>query len=354
MSTFLAVFKVIFAFFTMLPNLFGPIPAMLNQAEYFENWSVEQVYTRDYAIELEKDPQKDFVILNLTDIQLIDLNAYDEMGTESEAMIKRLVDEQKPDLITLTGDNAWGMLAYIRLVDFIDSFGIPWAPVMGNHDGEYTTNEFWCSYLFEEAENCLWKFGPKDMGYGNYIINITENDKIIHTLFMMDTHSSATYKTDDGNEVSGYDHLWDNQIQWYTWAVEGIEKIAQTKVESSVFIHIPVYEMRTVYNSNYNTATNAYTGEYTDTSFGVTYEAPCVGVVNNHFMDVVTELGSTKNIIFGHDHNNNSSILYNGVRLTYGMKLGKGCYYHPSLQGGTVLKVDSAGKGSIEHINYGE
>ncbi len=346
-----AVFNMIMSFFLLLPQIFAPFSAMIfKQASYFEKWSPEQEYTEDYAIVLEKDPNKDFVILNLTDIQMEDMEYYEGVGAESEAMITKLVEDTQPDLITVTGDNAWGTLAYINLVKFMDSLDIPWAPVMGNHDGQSTAGEFWCAYLFNEAENCLWKFGPEDMGYGNYIINIEENGEVIHTVFMMDTHSNVDVTDEYGGD---YDHLWSNQIEWYKWAVKGIERIQGNKVESSAFMHIPVYEVREVWAEYYDQENHVYTGPYAETSFGVNYERPCPGAENNHFMDTVIELGSTKNMIFGHDHINNSSILYEGVRLTYGMKLGKGCYYDELLQGGTTLTINSNGNAVVEHINYG-
>ena len=37
--------------------------------------------------------------------------------------------------------------------------------------------------------------------------------------------------------------------------------------------------------------------------------------------DTVTYLGSTKAIFYGHDHYNNISLEYKGVRLTYGMSI---------------------------------
>lgn len=346
----MSTLRMILAFFMLLPQILAPVPAMLQQSKYFEDWSAQQEYTEDYAVTVQKDPNKDFVILNLTDIQLKDDEYYAGEGAASEAMITRLVEEQKPDLITLTGDNAWATLSYLNLVEFMDSFGIPWAPVMGNHDGQNCFNEFWCAYLFSEAENCLWKFGPKDMGYGNYVINIEENGEVIHSLFMMDTHSKVDEKDKYG---MNYDHLWDNQIEWYKWAVKGIEKTVGHKVESSAFMHIPVYEVQTVWEEYYDKENDVFTGPYADTSFGIVHEIPAPGVSNNGFMDEVIALGSTKNIIFGHDHINNASILYEGVRLTYSMKLGKGCYFEEGLQGGTTLTVDSTGKGTINHINYG-
>lgn len=348
MAQIMAVFKMIVAFFTLLPQIINPIGDSFG-VEFYEDWSAEQAYTAEYAIELEKDPNKDFVVLNLADVQMDDMDYYSGIGEESEAMITKLVEDTQPDLITLSGDNAWATLAYINLVNFIDAFDIPWAPVMGNHDGQGCISEFWCGYLFDEAENCLWKFGPEGMGHGNYIINITENGEVIHTLFMMDTHNNGVFTDENGNTVEGYDHLWDNQIEWYKWAVSGIAAQVGHVVESSAIMHIPVYEMKTVYEKNYDKENDCFTGKYAAGSFGVIHENPCPGAVNNHFMDVVTDLGSTKNMIFGHDHVCNASFVYEGVRLSYGLKLGRACYYEEGLQGGSTLSIHSDGSATFEH-----
>lgn len=348
MASVMGIFKLLVAFFTYLPMILGPVPALLNESAYFESWSSEQEFTEDYCVVLEKDPDEDFVILNLADIQISDNESYDSEYTYAKNMINKLVAEQQPDLITLTGDNAWDTVAYCTLVDFVDSLGIPWAPVMGNHDGQGCINEFWCAYLFSEAENCLWKFGPEGMGYGNYIINIVEDGEIIHTVFMMDTHDNGTW-TVDGTEVSGYDHLWENQIEWYEWAVKGIAEEAGHTVESSLFIHIPVFEVKEIWKEYYDTENDCWTGEYADKAEGVIHETPCPGEVNNHFTDKMLELGSTKNVIFGHDHVCNASINYEGIQLTYGLKLGYGCYYEEGLMGGTTLSINSDGVATYEH-----
>ncbi len=381
MNVLVAIFQLVMAFFFAIPQILAPIPANIFEASYFEEWSAEQEYTEDYAVVIEKEADKDFVILNLADIQISDDENYYPEYEYAKAMINKLVEEQKPDLITLTGDNAWDTVAYVTLVNFVDSLGIPWAPVMGNHDGQGCISEFWCGYLFDEAENCLWKFGPKDMGYGNYIINIEENGEVIHTLFMMDTHDDGEW-TVDGQTVSGYDHLWDNQIEWYEWAVKGIEAKAGKPVESSVFIHIPVFEVREVWNEYYeghycascddlftaaqlkngkcpacagevtlthNKEGNLWTGEYADKATGIIHETPCPGAVNNHFTDKMLELGSTKNVMFGHDHVCNASINYEGIQLTYSLKLGYGCYYEDGLMGGTTLTINSDGNAQYAH-----
>ena len=305
-----------------------------------------------YAIELEKDPSKDFVVLNLADVQLEDDILYAESGLESSKMVDDLISEIQPDLITLSGDNAWGTVAYIDLIERIDAYGIPWAPVMGNHDGQGCVSEFWAAYLLSEAENCLFEFGPKDMGYGNYIINITENGKIIHTLFMLDTHNNAVYTLEDGSTVSGYDHLWENQIEWYKWAVNGIAAVEGKTVESTVIMHIPVYEYRDAWKMYFGSEeTGTIDPEFAPEAHGVNGEGVYSAPVNNGFFGVCKELGSTKNMIVGHDHANNFQIYYDGIRLSYALKTGYGSYFTSELMGATTITIGSDGVATVEH-NY--
>lgn len=355
-----SILKLILAFAMSVSQIFAPVSALIangGEKAFFENWSPESVYTASYAQEIEKQPGKDFVILNLTDVQLDDYEVYGKNGTLAKNTIDKLVDDVKPDLITMTGDNAWGTMAYLELIKQIDSYGIPWAPIMGNHDGQRLLSEFWAAYKFFEAENCLFRFGPADMGYGNYVINITENGHVVHTIFMMDTHSDATFETEDGKE-SGYDHLWENQLEWYKWVVDGVAGLEGKTVESSVFFHIPVCEYKDAWEAasvktdedTANIKDGPYNDEYKDVSFGKNGENVCCSPVNNGFFALCQSLGSTKNIISGHDHVNNSSILYKGIRLTYGMKTGAGCYWDAGMNGGTKLAVASDGSTITEHI----
>ena len=115
-------------------------------------------------------------------------------------------------------------------------------------------------------------------------------------------------------------------------------------------MHIPVYEVRAIYEEYYDEEACSYTGIYKDNITGVTNEVPGSPLFNNNFTDKAIELGSTKNMFFGHDHINNSSISYNGIKLNYTLKLGKGCYYEEGLQGGTVININSNGNCTFEHV----
>lgn len=355
----MAILKLVVAFFICFPQIISPlfIQFTKGEEEFFTDWSAETKFTESDYIAIEKNPDEDFVILNLTDIQLGEENVFAKDGTYSFELITKLVNDLKPDLITLSGDNAWGYISYIETIELLESFGIPWAPVMGNHDGQGTGTEFWAAYKLSNAENCLFEFGPKDMGYGNYIINITEKGKIVHTLFMMDTHGYADFEV-DGETVEGYDHLWDNQQEWYKWAVNGIKDLNGGEVvESTVIFHIPVREYEEAWNqvSINKTEENPY-GE-ADTKnklflFGKQTEGCCPSPVNNGFFTLCKELGSTKNILVGHDHVNDFSVMYDGIRLSYSLKSGFGSYWTDQMIGGTTLSINSKGVVNMEHNYY--
>lgn len=349
----MAIIRMVFAFIISFNQIITPCFQLAikgGEKAFFEDWSADKPYTMDYAAELKKSPDKDFVILNITDIQFKDGESYGKGADFSYATIEKLIEDAKPDLITVTGDNAWGTMAYIRLVKEFESYNIPWAPVMGNHDGQNCISEFWCAYLLANAKNCLFKFGPADMGYGNYVINITENGKIVHTIYMMDTHSNAG--DTPAGEINGteYDGLWANQFEWYKWAVEGTKKLAGNNVESSIFIHIPLYQYRTAWKLAYDEETHAFRDEYKDNAFGVNHEGIYSPNADNGFFDIIKELDSTKTVVCGHEHVNDFSIEYEGVRLTYSVKCGPGCYWEKELNGGTKLCIDSKGDVALEHI----
>ena len=354
----MAIIKMIIAYILCSIQILFPLNILfkVNEESYFTKWTENDTFDKADYIELEKSEGEEFVILNLADIQIGDENLYGKDGIYSEQLIRQLVEDHDPDLITLTGDNAWGALSYLKHIELMESFGIPWAPVMGNHDGEGCPSEFWAAYELSEAENCLFEFGPEGMGYGNYIINITENGKIIHTLFMMDTHGSDMFTLEDGTEVDGYDNLWDNQQDWYKWAVKGIEELEGKKVESSVLMHIPLQEYTDAWNESSVPEKDLEFGkidpEKASTSEGLKGEDVCSSPINNGFFDLCRELGSTKTILVGHDHCNDYSVLYKGIRLAYGVKSGFGSYWREDMIGATTININSKGNAELKQNYY--
>lgn len=342
MLTFAQFFSSIFLIFTTIFNSFIPmiVGNKLVDDIFYDEWSPENSYVLDYDSVLKKSAEDDFKILVLADIQLDNDDATGAKRFASEALITSLVEKSDPDLIVTVGDNAIGGFAYEWFIDFMESLDIPWAPIMGNHDGQGLPDESWAAYKMSKADNCLFRFGPKDMGHGNYTLHIAEGNKIIHTLFLMDTHDSTDYFDGTTLQEDVYDGLWKNQLEWYKWNVTGLNELTNNNVQSTLFMHIPFYE----YNYAFDNMSND------PSSFGEKNEYICYGAHRGTF-DVIKALGSTKDVICGHDHVNYFSTVYEGVRLSYALKSGLTSYYDESIQGASLLTIDSNGKTNFSHID---
>ncbi len=296
-------------------------------------------YSFDYIVEMQKDPNKDFVVLNLADIQKMGVSFMFGDVSMTFKTIDKLIEEVKPDLITLSGDNTWGIDSYFatkRLIARLEKYQIPYAPVFGNHDGEFenlTTNNALAD-LFLQAEHCLFKKGPSNIGgVGNYVINVKEGDEIVHTLFMMDSGGkNSYYQREDGVVKHYYDFIQQEQIDWYKWVVEGIAKEQGHVIESTCIFHIPLPEFKTAHEMYQQ-------GELP--GLGTKYEDVGCPRYNSGFFDVIKQLGSTKRVIVGHDHVNDSIVNYQGVDLVYALKTGDGCYWtnDGTQNGGTVITI---------------
>lgn len=304
-------------------------------------WSADDVYNLDDTFVLQKEEGKDFVILNFTDMHFADYDYRAFTAFLASATMKRLVKKVQPDLITVTGDIVCTdstVFAVKRITDLMNSFGIPWAPVFGNHDAEGNCDANYLADIMLQSPYCLFKKGDPAMGCGNYIINICEGDKVVNSLIMMDTHRS---------------HLNETQIEWYKWAAKGIQSVTGEQTETTVFYHIPNAQ----YQYAYDAAWDSETGTWIDgfAASGECNEKICCprdadgNPVDNGFFAAVKEIGTTKNIFCGHEHLNNFSILYEGVRMTYTLKVGMASGFKAGFNGGTKIVISDSGV-SFEHL----
>ena len=359
MFTFKQFIAIVLSLFKIITPFIADLFTGGGESLMYE-WTSDLEFSECHYIEIKKDPDADFRILNITDVQIYDDQLYmkDGIGCDMYTLVSRVIEDHKPDLITISGDTFCSTLSTLQLIKLIDSYEIPWAPVMGNHDGGNIGKwRFWAAWHLSKAKYSLFEFGPKGMGYGNYIINITENDEVIHSLYMMDTHVDTDYIV-AGKTVTSYDHLWQNQIEWYEWAVRGNEKLAGHPIQSTVIIHGSLYEQKIAWLS---VATDEKTPDaplgtldpqYSDIVFGHCGEYGGYPPISNGFFDKVKELGSTKDIITAHDHMNDYSILYEGVRLSYALHTGFADDHRFDMMGATVYTINSEGKTDIRHSYY--
>lgn len=289
------------------------------ERKYLEKWSVDSVFSTDYFAEIEKDEKEPFKIMLFTDLQLwMDSSANQRVF----ALTDELVEEGKPDLIVLPGDNVSGIATHIlieELVRKMESYGIPWAPVFGNHDDEGVLTIYDQAEIYEKAANCLFESGPENLyGAGNYAVNITQNGSIVQTLFFFDNGRYIQYEDGQNKEV----YLSEEQIGWYEWVINGITATEGRTVPSMTFSHFAMPQFRTAVETLCKTGENGYYYVPEELGFGYCKYLPGVAPVDSGFFAKAKELGSTTHIFCGHDHENNASILYEGIRFTYGLKTG--------------------------------
>ena len=288
----------------------------------------------DCVFTLKKQPGKDFVILNITDPHFADNDVRALMAFSESHTIRRLVKAVKPDLITVTGDlicSDCATFSIKRICALFESFCIPWAPVFGNHEDESNMDKNFMADMFLSCPHCIFKKNDPAMGVGNYIINIVEENRIVESVFMMDSgHSQA-------NEA---------QRAWFTKNADEINASNGNTAEITVMFHIPLPEYQYAYDAARMIFERKWKPEYK--ASGELHENICCekadGVpVQRGFFALMKKAGTVKYVFCGHEHLIDFSILYQGIRLTYAMKVGPASGGGFGLNGGTEIRIGDKG-----------
>lgn len=326
---------------------------------WFSN-HIERKNEGDFAVKALSSNSNKFTILNITDTHAslaCFRDSDDKTGRALKHTVGELVKRSSPDLITVTGDmtSEDDREIYRLLCEYIDSFGIPWAPVMGNHDNQLGDEESEAiGKIMSGFGGCLFEVGPKGLGYGNYTLCTDDTG-----LIFMDTHSMFNLFY-EGRERSSWGEVTEAQTLWYRDEVSRLKSRGINK--SILFVHIPLYEYKLAASEIFTRPLEEIEGlegkpidcpaEFIKIPnffrFGANYEEPSSPLCGNGFFDIIVEEGHTTHVICGHNHVNCSSVMHRGVCLTYGLKTGIGSYGVEHLNGGTVITLES-GNIDIRH-----
>ena len=198
---------------------------------------------------LAKKPDIDFKILNITDPQLSNEEWADGHKHRAilEHTVNELVNRVKPDLITVSGDIAWGGhdRSYEMFAAFIDGFGIPWAPAWGNHDHEIENDAEYIDGIATKYMNyphCIYEKGDPALGNGNYVVMIEENGAPVEGVVMLDTHDRMPYTGPDGETKLAWAKLTQSQAEWISRVITELK--AKGCKSATLIMHIPIYAYR--------------------------------------------------------------------------------------------------------------
>ena len=298
---------------------------------------------KDYIFSITKRKGRPFRILNLTDIQLHD-------GVKPDltvGVIRQLIEKTSPDLIVHLGDiiddsPEFSIKRNLKTVlDCIDSYGIPWTTIFGNHDHDYCpiswfetvkdSEDKWLAEQFMTRKNCLFAVGPENVdGIGNFVINIKEETgEIFRSLYFFDTMLAGVNET--------------HTAFYRDMVAESKRSNGGKDVSSIVFVHIALPEWRFIQDEQAEK-------DWKDCRGGV------IGRIKNDlpcgtpsFFNAIKELGMTKTVVCGHDHENAYVYDYQGVQFIISMKSSDGCnHYKYGGIGGSLLTLD----GNDDKLEY--
>jgi predicted MPP superfamily phosphohydrolase len=314
----------------------------------------------------------DFKVVQLTDVHIG--GGFLSIKKDSLAInaVASMLTEEKPDLVIVTGDIAYPVpfqagtfnnkSSAKLFAELMEELGIYWCPVFGNHDTEaysfYNREQISEFYSSGDYPHCLFTAGDDSVdGYGNQVINVKKtNGEITQSLFLFDSHSYV-----DGDAFGimwKYDTIHENQVQWYEDTLNALQEENNGVMPKSLaFFHIPIPE--------YKTAWEEYVANDCQDTDDVTYYYGKAGETGNviytseynyGFFDKIKELGSTQGLFCGHDHLNNFSIEYQGVRLSYGYSIDylaySGIMKFGLQRGCTVIDISTDGSFDSHLENY--
>ncbi|KAI8360019.1 Metallo-dependent phosphatase-like protein [Mortierella sp. GBAus27b] len=329
------------------------------------DWNVQLIYRRwDKALptipKLRFRQDGTFKIVQFADIHMatgphacynapVNMKCTGDVNTQE--MMDRVLDAEKPDLVVYTGDNVDGVtskdalstiLKYSRPV--IDRH-IPWAIVFGNHDeeGDLSREEMMSSV--QDLPYSLSQRGPPGIsGTGNYHLSIFRHkywgqdgqfdQDEYQTDMDMDMDESVTEEQDndlvrekslftlyflDSGAYSfnirypGWAWIMEDQVEWFRQTSRAItSRYRQSQIPNALaFFHIPIPE---------------YSQVEEGTMVGDKNEGVSSPSYNSGMFEAFFESKDVRATTVGHDHINDYCLDHRGINLCYGGGLGYGSY----------------------------
>lgn len=355
--------------FTLLNRDTWYTQSYINSVPVVEHNSHKIEYSEQTGVYTITSSAEDFKILHLTDIHIGgSLYSYRKDMKALKAFFAE-IEHTHPDLVLVTGDLCFplGIMSMSlnnsapvqQFAAFMRNTGIPWAFTYGNHDTENLStlnktelNEVYKSLSYKTSGNLLYPYiQPDIMGRNNQLIELRNTDGSLNTgLFLIDSNAYT------GEGINVYDYIHDDQVEWYADEVERLNSEAGHTVNSFVFFHIPLQQYKTateLYLSG-SDEVKYYFGENPGDHGGITNDLVCCSDYPGKMFDTALELGSTSGFFCGHDHYNNASIEYKGIRLTYGMSIDylamPGIEKETKQRGAELITVHSDSTWELEQI----
>ena len=331
----------------------------------------------DFTVTVEEG--KTPVVLHITDTQIIDASQQRYATRLGEVLynywlpenkearcygyLRELITKTKPDLILLTGDVVYGEFddngsALTDFIAFMESFGIPWAPVFGNHENESAKGVAWQCAQLEGAEHCLFKRNTLT-GNGNYSVGLVQGGKLLRTFVMLDANgcSGASEQSLADGQMKTTFGFAEDQITWCKKLLKEVRfNFPETKITFAFHAQLPQFNTA-LSEKGYEAGAYIERQDGEEGDFGYV-ESLAYSPMSADCFATFKSLGCDS-VLVGHIHTDSYSVVYEGVRLQYGQKSStydrinyvnaygeiEGAYYSTEtpLVGGTVMPLAANG-----------
>lgn len=287
-----------------------------------------------------------------------------EKAQDAYALHTKAIETLKPDLAILLGDNVSAdnemelRSAISRVMFPYTSRDIPVAVIFGNHDHDRTDRIDLQTQmrLFNEYDNVYFYNADDSLtGYGNYNLTVkaTDSDRDALNLWFLDSNNLT-----DNPEVSYYDWVHEDQIQWYKKTARELAEKNGGVVPALLFQHAPVPE-------EYELLREAKPWEYfdsvqghgnrsdkryvlKDTVEGYLGEGPCPPCINSGEFAAWKEIGDVIGAFFGHDHMNDFAGYVDGILMAQSRTSAFRVYTDGCRSGVRLITLD---ENNIENID---
>ena len=206
----------------------------------------------DYVMNIDLGERTNFKILQLTDFHISDKDDQGELYRYIDTLVEDAKTKYGVDFIVVTGDlftfaSRWTAK---RLFNHLDSFGVPWTVVFGNHDEQtYFSVDWMTNYLNKFGKNCYFKDIQQDdvEGNCNFVVHLNKGGKVKEQLIFMDSN-----RYHFGTDYNGYDYFKNPQIGWYKSMVNYSATLngETNPAKSLMFYHIQLPEINSITNQD--------------------------------------------------------------------------------------------------------
>lgn len=254
-----------------------------------------------------------FTIVQFTDLHW---KNGDPEDMRTKALMKRVIAEERPDLIVFTGDVIESMgcndplQSYRDAVSVAEQSGIPWAAVYGNHDCEQNVTKERLLDVQLEHSGTIAEAGPVDVdGVGNFVVRVLDSQgATAAALYFLDSGAYSEHPS-----VQGYDWIRQSQVDWVrSQALSLSVHNGGIAVPSLMFFHIPLPEYREAWDYG--------------VCYGHRYEKVQSPKLNSGLFAAMVQAGGVMGTFCGHDHINDYIGELHGIKLCYGRATGYNTY----------------------------